>query len=145
MKDVKDYIPHREPFLFVDEIIEISDKHIKTRKFISPDEPLFKGHFPNYPLMPGVLICEAFFQSCAIFIEHITPGIFEKYIPVIVRVNNVKFKRMVYPGSDIIIYGELVEKLSNAFYFKGKVMVDTQVVTTLESSCVLVDKHTGDT
>ena len=62
-------IPHRPPFLFVDEIVEQTDDHIVTRKRIDPEEPFFKGHYPDYPIMPGVLICECVFQAGAILMS----------------------------------------------------------------------------
>jgi len=95
MKDIKDYIPHRWPFLFVDKILEIDDNTIKTTKFISQNEGFFKGHYPGFPLMPGGLICEAVLQSGAILLAHILQEDIKDEIPVVTRMNNVKLKRMV--------------------------------------------------
>ncbi len=63
-------IPHRPPFLFVDEIVEVDDRRILTRKFADPDSDFFRGHYPDYPVMPGVLVCESCFQSGALLIAH---------------------------------------------------------------------------
>jgi len=69
MEDFLDYMPQREPFLFVDRVVEVTDSNIQTEKQIKVDEPFFAGHFPNRPIMPGVLICEAVFQSSSILMS----------------------------------------------------------------------------
>ena len=70
MKNFLDYMPQREPFLFVDRVVEITDSYIKTEKQVKADEPFFAGHFPGRPIMPGVLICEAVFQSSSILMSN---------------------------------------------------------------------------
>ena len=69
MKNFLDYMPQREPFLFVDRVVEITDSYIKTEKQVKADEPFFAGHFPGRPIMPGVLICEAVFQSSSVLMS----------------------------------------------------------------------------
>ena len=64
--EVRKRLPHREPFLFIDEVLEVNDEFIVAKRFVSPDEDFFKGHFPNFPIMPGVLVLEAMAQSCAL-------------------------------------------------------------------------------
>jgi len=66
--EILNTIPHRPPFLFVDEIVEQDDERIHTRKTVDADEPFFKGHYPDYPIMPGVLVCECVFQAGALLI-----------------------------------------------------------------------------
>ena len=66
MKDLKDLIPHREPFLFVDRVLEQSENTIKAERVVKDDEFYFKGHYPGNPILPGVLLCEAMFQAGAI-------------------------------------------------------------------------------
>ncbi|GIR11409.1 MAG: hypothetical protein CM15mP22_8290 [Gammaproteobacteria bacterium] len=58
-KEVRKLLPHREPFLFIDEVIEVNNEFIVAKRFVSPDEDFFKGHFPNFPIMPGVLVLGA--------------------------------------------------------------------------------------
>ena len=70
-KDVKKFLPHRDPFLFIDKVVEISDKIIIAERYISPKETFFKGHFPDFPIIPGVLILEAMAQSCGLLGAHI--------------------------------------------------------------------------
>ena len=69
--EVRKRLPHREPFLFIDEVLEVNDEFIEAKRFVSPDEDFFKGHFPNFPIMPGVLVLEAMAQSCALLGSHI--------------------------------------------------------------------------
>ncbi|MBF0345679.1 MAG: 3-hydroxyacyl-ACP dehydratase FabZ [Nitrospirae bacterium] len=140
MDNVKDYIPHREPFLFVDEIVEITETSIKTKKFISEEEYFFKGHYPNYPLMPGVLICEAILQSGAVLISHLVKGDIKDDVPVVTRMNNVKFKKMVLPQSTIEMQVELVEKIQSAYFLKGTAKVDNKIAVYLDFACGLVRK-----
>ena len=70
-KEVRKLLPHREPFLFIDEVIEVNNEFIVAKRFVSPDEDFFKGHFPNFPIMPGVLVLEAMAQSSALLGSHI--------------------------------------------------------------------------
>ena len=68
---VEAFLPHRDPFLFIDEVIEVSNEKIVAKRFVSPEEEFFKGHFPDFPIMPGVLILEAMAQSCGLLGSHI--------------------------------------------------------------------------
>ena len=119
MEDVLNAIPHRPPFLFVDKIVEITDTAIKTTKEISPEESFFKGHYPGNPIMPGVLICESIFQTGAVLLSNIITDISEG-TPVLTRISNGKFKNIVRPGATLEIEVEVVERVSNAFFMKGK-------------------------
>ena len=131
MKDVLSSIPHRPPFLFVDKIIELTDTTIKTTKEISPAEPFFEGHYPGNPIMPGVLICESIFQTGAVLLSNLITDISEG-TPVLTRINNAKFKNIVRPGSTLEIEVEIVERVSNAFFMKGKASVDGKTAVTVE-------------
>ena len=100
---VTDLIPHRPPFLWVDSILESDTTSILTEKKIPEDLDVFKGHYPQHPILPGVLLCEALFQTGALLIsllmkDAVPPPL---GVPVITRVENAKFKRPVGPG-DII-------------------------------------------
>jgi 3-hydroxyacyl-[acyl-carrier-protein] dehydratase len=137
MEDVLNAIPHRPPFLFVDKITELTENKIKTTKMISPDEPFFKGHYPGNPLMPGVLICESIFQTGAILLSNIISDISDG-IPVLTRIQSAKFKNIVRPGATLEMEAEIVEKVSNAFFLKGKASVDGKTAVTVEFAVSLV-------
>ena len=131
MKDVLSSIPHRPPFLFVDKIVELTDNSIKTTKEITPAESFFEGHYPGNPIMPGVLICESIFQTGAVLLSNIITDISEG-TPVLTRINNGKFKNIVRPGSTLEIEVEIVERVSNAFFMKGKASVEGKLAVSVE-------------
>ena len=131
MKDVLSSIPHRPPFLFVDKIVELTDNSIKTTKEITPAESFFEGHYPGNPIMPGVLICESIFQTGAVLLSNIITDISEG-TPVLTRISNGKFKNIVRPGSTLEIEVEIVEKVSNAFFMKGKASVEGKLAVSVE-------------
>ena len=139
MKDFLDYMPQREPFLFVSRVISITDSSIQTEKKIEIDEPFFAGHFPEKPIMPGVLICEAVFQSGSILMGKRADSATDKsLIPLITRISNVKLKRTVIPGDLMEIEVKLVEIIGQAAYLKGKVKVRGKTALTVEYAAMLV-------
>lgn len=124
-------IPHRPPFLFVDKVVELTETTIKTTKQVSPDEPFFQGHYPGYPIMPGVLVCESVFQTGAILLSKVIDNVGEG-APVLTRINKAKFKNMVKPGDTLELQAEIVERLSTAYFLKGKASVGGKTVLTVE-------------
>jgi len=136
MEEILNAIPHRPPFLFVDRIVELSDTRIKTMKEIKPDDPVFEGHYPGQPIMPGALICESIFQTGAILLSKMM-GSMGGGIPVLTRINNAKFKSIVKPGSTLDIEAELVEKVSNAYFMRGKASVGGKTSVTVEFTVTL--------
>ncbi|TNF28576.1 MAG: beta-hydroxyacyl-ACP dehydratase [Deltaproteobacteria bacterium] len=134
MENVKDLIPQREPFLFVDEIMDRGENTIQTLYNVTGNEDFFKGHFPGNPIMPGVLLQEALFQSGACLMA----GKDSSGLGVVTRVSNGKFKGMVKPGDTLDMSVELVDQAANAFYFKGRTKVDGKVVLALEFACAQV-------
>ena len=139
MENFLDYMPQREPFLFVDRVIAVTDRIIQTEKQVKVDEPFFAGHFPGRPIMPGVLICEAVFQSSSILMSKRagTPSNDAK-IPLITRISNVKLKRVVLPGDIMEVEVKLKETLGQAAYMSGKVKVGGKTALTLEFTAMLV-------
>ena len=115
-------IPHREPFLFIDEIVEWSEARIVCTKTFTGREEFFAGHYPGHPMVPGVLLCEAAMQAGAILLSRLLAAA-EGRVPVATRMNEVRFKRMVRPGEMIRMEVELTERLADAFFLKAKVMV----------------------
>ncbi|MEA1950504.1 MAG: 3-hydroxyacyl-ACP dehydratase FabZ family protein, partial [Planctomycetota bacterium] len=94
-------IPHREPFLLVDEIVEWTEARIVCTKTFSGEEDFFAGHYPGTPLVPGVLLCEAAMQAGAVLLSRFMAEEAEGKVPVATRMNDVKFKRMVKPGETL--------------------------------------------
>ena len=139
MENFLDYMPQREPFLFVDRVVEVTNGCIKTEKQIQTDEPFFAGHFPGRPIMPGVLICEAVFQSSSILMSKRAEALSnDGRIPLITRIENVKLKRVVLPGDLMEVEVKLKEILGQAAYMSGKVKVVGKTVLTVEFTVMLV-------
>ena len=139
MENFLDYMPQREPFLFVDRVVEVTDSCIKTEKQTQANEPFFKGHFPGRPIMPGVLICEAVFQSSSILMSKRSGAASnDGHIPLIARIANVKLKRVVLPGDLMEVEVKLKEILGQAAYMSGKVKVVGKTVLTVEFTAMLV-------
>ena len=127
-------IPHREPFLLVDEIVDWTDSRIECTKRFTGDEDFFAGHYPDFPLVPGVLLCEAAMQCGAILLSRHFADVEDK-VPVATRMNDVRFKRIVRPGETIRMEIELTEQLASAFFLKAKVTVDGKVAVRFQFAC----------
>ncbi|MEZ6150900.1 MAG: 3-hydroxyacyl-ACP dehydratase FabZ family protein [Pirellulaceae bacterium] len=128
-------IPHRAPMLLVDEIIEQSATEIHCRKTFVADEFFTQGHFPNYPLVPGVILCECALQSGAILLAQHAPA--ADVVPVATRLDGVKFKKMVRPGDTIDVYATLNEVVSTAYFLTAKIMVAGKLAARLDFACTL--------
>ena len=136
IEDIQKRIPHRDPFLWLDEVTEITDTRIVARRFLSPDLPLFAGHYPDFPVFPGVLQCEACFQAGAILISTLaTPE--DGQVPVVTRQDKTQFRKLIRPGDTMQIEAELTDQLANAFFLKGKVTVAGKVTARLEFACAM--------
>ncbi|QDT64799.1 3-hydroxyacyl-ACP dehydratase FabZ family protein [Calycomorphotria hydatis] len=131
--EIEDLIPHRAPFLWLDEVTELDEEHLVARKVLDPTIDLFQGHYPNFPVLPGVIQCEMCFQASAVLIAKLHPTEGEK-VPVVARLNNTKFRRLVRPGETVEIEVTITERLQDTFFFTGKVSVDGKVSTRCEFS-----------
>ncbi|MBW1750255.1 MAG: 3-hydroxyacyl-ACP dehydratase FabZ [Deltaproteobacteria bacterium] len=131
-------IPHRPPFLWLDRVLELTGESIRAEKTIPADLDIFKGHYPDYPLMPGVLLCEAVFQAGALLVGELLKSEQDRSgVPVLTRINGAKFKREVRPGDTIEIRAILKEQLGPAWFFKGSVRVGGKVAVQVEFACAL--------
>lgn len=131
-------LPHRPPFLWLDRVVELSDEQIRAEKFLPEDLDVFQGHYPSYPIMPGVLLCEAVFQAGALFLSQ-SLGNGEDVpaagVPVLTRILGAKFKREVRPGDTLDISAKLIERLGPAWIMKGTVRVGGKVAVQVEFAC----------
>ena len=138
-QDILDAIPHRDPFLLVDEVLERTETRIVGSKAFGGNEWFFAGHYPGHPLVPGVLLCEAAMQCGAILLSQHFAAASDK-VPVATRMNDVRFKRMVRPGEKIIMEIELTERLADAFFLKAKVTVEGKVAVRFDFACTAAAK-----
>ncbi len=135
MTDILTAIPHRPPMLMVDEIVSQSDTRIVCRKTFRADEFFLQGHFPNYPLVPGVILCECALQSGAILLaSQMTDA---GMVPVATRMDGVKFKQMVRPGDTVEMEVTLGEVVSTAYFMTGKVTVGGKLAARLDFACTV--------
>lgn len=133
-EEIQQCIPHRPPFLWLDSVEEISDSKIVATKHLPAELPVFAGHYPAFPVFPGVLQCEACFQAGAVLISKISE-VSSDQVPVVTRQNNTQFRKLIRPGDTIQIEVELTERMANAFYLKGRVTVAGKVTARMEFVC----------
>jgi 3-hydroxyacyl-[acyl-carrier-protein] dehydratase len=130
---VLEALPHRPPFLFVDRIIDRTESSIVTEWHVPHDLECFKGHYPGHPVLPGVIACEFTFQSAAIFFtdpcsKKAAPG----SIPVLARIEEARFKKVVQPGETLLAEVELEESLPNVRYMRARVSSNGEIVLRLK-------------
>ena len=133
-QDIETRIPHRSPMLLVDEIVAISESEITCRKTFAADEPFVQGHFPDFPLVPGVILCECCLQAGALLLSDIA-SMDGDVVPIATRMDGVKFKKMVRPGDTVEIHAKLNEQISNAYYMTGKMTLNGKLSVRLEFAC----------
>ena len=138
LEQIQQVIPHRPPFLWIDEVVERSERGLRARKYLDPGLDVFSGHYPHFPVLPGVLQCEAVFQAGAILIATLAP-LQNGQVPVVTRLNNVKFRRMVRPAETLEIAVELTEQVANAWFLNGRTSVAGEIATRLEFACAAAD------
>ena len=137
INEVKNFLPHRYPFLLIDRVLDFTvGKNLTAIKNVSFNEPHFSGHFPDQPIMPGVLIIEALAQATGILAfksevgQPVTGQIY-----MLVGIDNVRFKRTVEPGDQLKLYVEVVTVKRGIWKFNCRATVEEQLVTSAEIIC----------
>ena len=137
IEQIEAAIPHRPPMRLLDAIIEQSESKIVCRKTFHLDEFFVRGHFPNLPIVPGVIQCECCLQAGAVLLAQQSSGV--TGVPVVTRMDGVKFKLMVRPGDTVDIEAILNDKVGGAFFLIGRVLLDGKVATRLEFACTFTE------
>jgi len=137
INEVKNFLPHRYPFLLIDRVINLEvGKSLIAIKNVTFNEPHFTGHFPDQPIMPGVLIIEALAQATGILAFKSEVGKPQTgQIYMLVGVDKVRFKRMVEPGDQLEIYAEIVTVKRGIWKFNCRASVEGKLVTSAEILC----------
>ena len=141
IKQIAALLPHRYPFLLIDRMLEcVPGEHAVGIKNVTINEPFFTGHFPQEPIMPGVLIIESMAQACGVLAfkthaqsnDEIPNGIF-----VLVSVDNCRFKRPVVPGDQLRLEARLKRVMRGIWMFEARALVDGQLAAECEVRCAM--------
>ena len=144
---IREILPHRFPMLLVDRIIEMEPDRIVGIKNVTVNEPFFAGHFPEFPVMPGVLIIEAMAQVAGVLVLKEIENRKDKLV-LLASVDNAKFRRPVLPGDQLRIEMKMVKRKASVVKMCGQATVDGAVVAEAEVMCKLAerpDKQPGET
>ena len=134
-EEIKEYLPHREPMLLVDET-ELDGGKVHSKYHVTGEEFFVQGHFPGYPVVPGVILCEIMAQSCALLIGEDIKG----KTPLYAGLEKVRFKKQVRPGDTICVDGELIARKGPVIVIKGVAKVDGQLCCSAEMTFMLIEK-----
>jgi 3-hydroxyacyl-[acyl-carrier-protein] dehydratase len=139
IEKISQLLPHRFPFLLIDRIIElVPEKSVVALKNVTCNEQFFQGHFPDWKIMPGVLIVEAIAQAGAVLLFNTIPDAESKFV-VLSKIERAKFKRMVTPGDQLRIEVQWLRQKSRICHMRGKGLVDGEVAAECEVYASLLD------
>jgi beta-hydroxyacyl-ACP dehydratase FabZ len=140
INDIREILPHRYPFLLVDRIVEIDAERIVGIKNVTANEPFFQGHFPDFPVMPGVLIVEAMAQTAGVLV---LKGMEDRHnkLVFLVAIENARFRKPVVPGDTLRMEMKVIKRKASVAKMAGVATVDGMVVAEAEVMCKLADKE----
>ena len=139
---ILDVLPHRYPLLLVDRILESDGSRVLALKNVTFNEPHFQGHFPGFPVMPGVLIVEAMAQAAAVMMFGDVPDRHAKLI-YFTGIDNCRFRRPVVPGDQLLLEVVVLKKRPRFAVLKGVARVGDELAAEAELSCAMVDRPRG--
>ena len=139
VNEIRRILPHRYPMLLVDRIIELEAERIVGIKNVTANEPFFSGHFPDFPVMPGVLIVEAMAQTAGVLVLKSIEDRDRKLV-LLVSIEYAKFRRPVVPGDQLRMELTMMKRKASVAKMNGKATVDGVLVAEAEVMCKLADK-----
>jgi len=142
INEIRDILPHRYPFLLVDRIVELEAERVVGIKNVTANEPHFTGHFPDFPVMPGVLIVEAMAQCAGVLVLKSVPDRHKKLV-LLVAIENARFRRPVVPGDTLRMEMKVIKRKASVAKMAGVATVDGAVAAEVEVMCKLADKEEG--
>ena len=140
---IMEYLPHRYPFLLIDRVVEVEPaKRIVAIKNVTINEPFFNGHFPGYPIMPGVLVVEAMAQTgCILLLSEIPDR--QKKLVVFTGIDGAKFRRAITPGDQIRIEVDVLSFRPRAGKMQGKAYIDGKLACEATLTCAVVPRQSS--
>lgn len=133
IQEILAHLPHRYPFLLIDRVLELGEGKLVALKNVTMNEPYFTGHFPGQPIMPGVIILEALAQAAGLIILKSDPTLtHENNLFLFVGMDNVRFKRMVLPGDQLLLNVELLRKKQDLYKFQVVATVNGEIACAAE-------------
>ncbi len=139
IEDIMKLLPHRYPFLLLDRLeVEIAGEKGIGTKNVTMNEEFFQGHFPNNPVMPGVLQIEAMAQTAGALVNAAAEGMEKTPNVLFMSIDKVKFRKPVKPGDQLKMHVEKVQARRNVYVFKGQSMVDDKVVSEAEFTAMIL-------
>jgi 3-hydroxyacyl-[acyl-carrier-protein] dehydratase len=142
INEIRAILPHRYPFLLVDRILELDRERIVGIKNVTLNEPFFIGHFPDFPVMPGVLIVEAMAQVAGVLVLKSIADRHKKLV-LLAAIENARFRRPVVPGDTLRLEMSVIKRKTTVAKMAGRATVDGQLVAEAEVMCKLADKEEG--
>jgi beta-hydroxyacyl-ACP dehydratase FabZ len=139
VNEIREILPHRYPFLLVDRIVELEEERIVGIKNVTINEPFFTGHFPNFPVMPGVLIVEAMAQTAGILVLRSIPDRDSKLV-FLVSVDYARFRKPVVPGDQLRLEMKMMRRKGTVVKMSGRATVEGVLVAEAEVMCKLEDR-----
>jgi 3-hydroxyacyl-[acyl-carrier-protein] dehydratase len=139
IQEIRDILPHRYPMLLVDSILELEEERIVGIKNVTANEPFFVGHFPDFPVMPGVLVVEAMAQVAGVLVLKSVPDRQNKLV-LLASIEQAKFRRPVRPGDQLRIEMKVTKRKASIAKMYGQATVDGLVVAEAELMCKLADR-----
>jgi beta-hydroxyacyl-ACP dehydratase FabZ len=140
INEIRAILPHRYPFLLVDRIVELEPERIVGIKNVTHNEPFFTGHFPDFPVMPGVLIVEAMAQTAGVLVLKSIPDRESKLV-FLVSIESAKFRKPVVPGDQLRIEMSVIRRKGTVAKMAGRATVGGVLVAEAEVMCKLQDKN----
>jgi 3-hydroxyacyl-[acyl-carrier-protein] dehydratase len=140
VNEIRRILPHRYPMLLVDSIVELEPERIVGIKNVTANEPFFEGHFPEFPVMPGVLIVEAMAQTAGVLVLQAIEDRASKLV-LLASVEYAKFRKPVVPGDQLRLEMTLLKRKSSVAKMAGRATVNGVVVAEAEMMCKLADRQ----
>ncbi len=140
INQIREILPHRYPMLLVDRIVEMEPERIVGIKNVTNTEPFFSGHFPDFPVMPGVLIVEAMAQAAGVLVLK-NIGDRDRKLVLLVSIDHARFRKPVVPGDQLRLEMTVVKRRASVAKLAGRATVDGALVAEAEVMCKLAEKE----